>query len=101
VLTGAAGVTGAAGAAGAAGVATVDAGLTSGGAVGGFIIGGLAAAGFAAAGFDAPPPLKKALIFTTSSSVKLASADPLPVTPARGQISTSSLLSTFSSFARA
>lgn len=37
----------------------------------------------------------------TSSSSRLASADPFPVIPARVQISTSALLSTFSSFANA
>ena len=46
-----------------------------------------------------PPPCKNCLTFVTSSSVKLASADPLPGTPAFVQMSTSSLLSTFSSFA--
>ena len=45
--------------------------------------------------------LKNCLTFSASSSVRLASADPLPGTPAFVQMSTSSLLSSFSSFANA
>jgi hypothetical protein len=65
-------------------------------------LGRCGAAGAAlAAGFDlaVPPAFRNCLTFSTSSSVKLASADPLPGTPAFVQISTSSLLSNFSSFA--
>ena len=59
---------------------------------------GAAFAGFALA---VPPPLRNCLTLSTSSSVRLASADPLPGTPAFVQMSTSSLLSSFSSFANA
>ena len=47
------------------------------------------------------PPAMNALRRTTSSSVKLASAEPFPVIPARVQISTNFLLSIWSSLARA
>jgi hypothetical protein len=44
-------------------------------------------------------PAMKAFSFATSSSVKLANAEPLPGSPALVQISTKSLLSSLSSFA--
>jgi hypothetical protein len=44
-------------------------------------------------------PAMKAFSFATSSSVKLASAEPLPGSPALVQMSTKSLLSSLSSFA--
>jgi len=47
------------------------------------------------------PPFMNCLTFSASSSVRLASADPLPGKPAFVQMSTSSLLSSFSSFASA
>ena len=59
---------------------------------------GARAAGAAAA--LAPwPAAKNALTRSTSSSVKLANAEPLPVTPAFVQMSTRILLSIFSSLA--
>jgi hypothetical protein len=48
-----------------------------------------------------PPPLMNCWTFSASSSVRLARADPLPWMPALVQRSTSSLLSSFSSFASA
>ena len=48
---------------------------------------------------EAAALFKCALTLATSSSVRLASAEPLPVTPALVQTSTSSLLSMSSSFA--
>src|SRR5271166_588323 len=51
--------------------------------------------------FPPRPPAMNALRRTTSSSVKLASAEPFPVIPARVQISTNFLLSIWSSLARA
>ena len=62
--------------------------------------GDAAAVGLAALPFG-PPPLRNCLTRSASSSVRLASADPLPVTPALVQISTKSLLSSLSSFASA
>ena len=55
------------------------------------------------AGFEeaAPDLLRCDFTFATSSSVRLASAEPLPVTPALLQTSTKSLLSMSSSLARA
>ena len=50
--------------------------------------------------FDAPP-FRYWVTFSTSSSVRLARADPLPGTPAFVQMSTSSLLSSCNSFASA
>ncbi len=47
------------------------------------------------------PASMKAVTLVISSSVKLASAEPFPVTPALVQMSTSTLLSSFSCFANA
>ena len=41
------------------------------------------------------------MTFAISSSVRLASAEPFPVTPALVQMSTSTLLSSFNCFANA
>lgn len=54
-----------------------------------------------AAGLRVAPPSRNAFSLLTSSSSKLASAEPLPVIPAFVQRSTSSLLSIFRSFANA
>ena len=58
----------------------------------------------ATAAAAAVPPCRwsmNAVTATISSSVRLASAEPFPVTPALVQMSTSTLLSSFSSFANA
>ena len=52
-----------------------------------------------AAALAAPPPAMKALTFATSSSVRLAKAEPFPPTPALVQMSTRTLLSSLSSLA--
>ena len=68
-----------------------------GGAAGFSTAAGRGAGGTAAA----LPPFMKAVTFAISSSVRLASAEPFPVTPAFVQMSTSTLLSSFSCFANA
>ncbi len=83
--------------AGGGGASRFGGGATDGlGIAGGFAA--VATAAAAAADFAAPPA-KCAFTRSTSSSVRLAKAEPLPVTPALVQISTSTLLSSFSSFA--
>ena len=63
---------------------------------------GITGGGDGAGGEACRAPLAtKVRIRATSSSVRLANADPLPEIPARLQTSTSSLLSSFSSLARA
>jgi len=58
-----------------------------------------AAPGAGRSGLGLPREAMNSRSLTTSSSVRLASAEPLSWMPARVQISTSSLLSSLSSFA--
>jgi hypothetical protein len=99
VLTFTGGGGGAAVAAGTAGAAAAVG--TTAGRLGAIIGGRLGIVAELSGRAGRPPPLMNVFSVAISSSVRLASADPFPLIPARVQISTNFLLSIFSSLANA